>query len=62
MTFQAGLHALGNICGVERSADSVLLNDNAEEYLKRMIYATAAETPKLTPSVSVPIVILSYLG
>ncbi|KAH7651700.1 26S proteasome non-ATPase regulatory subunit 5 protein [Dioscorea alata] len=46
----AGLHALGNICGVERSADSVLLNDNAEEYLKRMIYATAAETPKLTPS------------
>ncbi|KAM0938540.1 putative armadillo-like helical, 26S proteasome non-ATPase regulatory subunit 5 [Dioscorea sansibarensis] len=46
----AGLHALGSICGVDRSADSVLLNDNAEECLKRMIYATAAETPKLTPS------------
>ncbi|KAJ0986105.1 hypothetical protein J5N97_004461 [Dioscorea zingiberensis] len=46
----AGLHALGSICGVDRSADSMLLNDNAEECLKRMIYAIAAETTKLTPS------------
>ncbi|KAJ6791529.1 Uncharacterized protein M6B38_243810 [Iris pallida] len=46
----AALHALGDICGVNRPEDSMLLNNNAEECLKRLFYSTAARTSKLTPS------------
>ncbi|XP_008801496.2 uncharacterized protein LOC103715588 isoform X1 [Phoenix dactylifera] len=45
----AALHALGSICGVDRPQDNMLLNDKAEECLRRFIYATAAGSPKLTP-------------
>ncbi|OVA11523.1 26S proteasome non-ATPase regulatory subunit 5 [Macleaya cordata] len=46
----AALHALGNISGENRSEDSKLLNDVAEECLRQLIYETAGESPKLTPS------------
>ncbi|RZC50897.1 hypothetical protein C5167_019320 [Papaver somniferum] len=46
----AALHALGNISGENRSDHSKLLNDTAEECLRRIIYDTAGESPKLTPS------------
>ncbi|XP_058101040.1 uncharacterized protein LOC131245531 isoform X2 [Magnolia sinica] len=46
----AALHALANISGENRSRDSIMLNDDAEEFLRRLIYAAAAESPKLTPS------------
>ncbi|KAL0906496.1 hypothetical protein M5K25_024993 [Dendrobium thyrsiflorum] len=46
----AALHALGSIAGGDRSDKSVLLNDGAEECLKRLIYQAATESSKLTPS------------
>nr|CAD1834447.1 unnamed protein product [Ananas comosus var. bracteatus] len=46
----AALHALGSISGVDRPEDKILLGEKAEERLKRLIYTTAANSPKLTPS------------
>lgn len=46
----AGLHALGNIAGEPRLGDDMILDNNAEENLHRLIYATASKTSKLTPS------------
>uniref|UniRef100_A0A5B7CBC0 26S proteasome non-ATPase regulatory subunit 5 n=1 Tax=Davidia involucrata TaxID=16924 RepID=A0A5B7CBC0_DAVIN len=46
----AALHALGNISGETRSENNILLNSDAEESLRRLIYETASKTSKLTPS------------
>ncbi|KAL8147741.1 hypothetical protein AgCh_005167 [Apium graveolens] len=46
----AGLHALGNIAGEPRPGDDMILDNNAEESLHRLIYATASKSSKLTPS------------
>ncbi|KZV27253.1 hypothetical protein F511_04706 [Dorcoceras hygrometricum] len=46
----AALHALGNITGETRVENNVVLNDTAEENLKRLIYEKASKTSKLTPS------------
>lgn len=46
----AGLHALGNIAGEPRPGDDMILDNNAEESLHRLIYGTASKTSKLTPS------------
>ncbi|KAL2483585.1 ARM repeat superfamily protein [Forsythia ovata] len=45
----AALHALGNIAGESRT-ENMVLNSNAEENLKHMIYEKASNTSKLTPS------------
>ncbi|KAM0875951.1 hypothetical protein ACQ4PT_036475 [Festuca glaucescens] len=47
----AALHAFGSICGVDRQEDQMKLDDQAEERLKRLVYTTASNSPKLTPSV-----------
>lgn len=52
LSIQAAMHALGNIFGETRSENDVLLNDNAEENLRDLIYQTASRSPKMTPSVS----------
>lgn len=49
---QAALHALGNISGETRSKNSIILNAEAEENLRRLIYETATRSSKLTPSVA----------
>lgn len=49
---QAALHSLGNIVGGTRPENNKLLNADSEESLKRLIYETASNTPKLIPSVS----------
>lgn len=49
---QAALHAFGSICGVDRQEDQMKLDGEAEGNLKRLVYTTAANSPKLTPSVS----------
>ncbi|KAK8457276.1 hypothetical protein SEVIR_3G153700v4 [Setaria viridis] len=46
----AALHAFGSICGVDRQEDQMKLDGQAEEYLKRLVYTTAANSSKLTPS------------
>ncbi|KAK1286481.1 hypothetical protein QJS10_CPB20g01790 [Acorus calamus] len=46
----AALLAVGSICGADRSYDSIMVKDDAEECLRRLIYATAANSSKLTPS------------
>ncbi|KAJ4980651.1 hypothetical protein NE237_031488 [Protea cynaroides] len=46
----AALHALGNIVGENRLEDHRMLNDEAEENLRRLIYETAAKSQKITPS------------
>ncbi|PON39017.1 26S proteasome non-ATPase regulatory subunit [Parasponia andersonii] len=46
----AGLHALGNISGETRMENTMILNNNAEESLRRLIYETLSKTSKLTPS------------
>ncbi|CAM8951934.1 unnamed protein product [Rhodiola kirilowii] len=46
----AALHALGNLAGVTRSENQILLNGSAEESLRRLIYEIASTSPKLTPS------------
>ncbi|XP_047172013.1 uncharacterized protein LOC124840067 isoform X3 [Vigna umbellata] len=46
----AALHALGNISGETRSKNSIILNAEAEENLRRLIYETATRSSKLTPS------------
>lgn len=49
---QAALHALANIAGEPRAEHNIILNSNAEESLRRMIYEVASRSSKLTPSVS----------
>lgn len=49
---QAALHALGNISGETRSGNNIILNGDAEESLRRLIYEASSKTSKLTPSVS----------
>lgn len=46
----AALHALANISGENRLEDGVILNDDTEECLRQLVYATAANSSKLTPS------------
>ncbi|KAM1583086.1 hypothetical protein ACFX10_030735 [Malus domestica] len=46
----AALHALGNISGETRPANSMILTSDAEESLRRLIYETASKSSKLTPS------------
>ncbi|KAJ3695705.1 hypothetical protein LUZ60_001082 [Juncus effusus] len=46
----AGLLALGSICGADRSEENILLNETAEECLKSLIYNTASNSSKFTPS------------
>ncbi|KAG7037420.1 26S proteasome non-ATPase regulatory subunit 5 [Cucurbita argyrosperma subsp. argyrosperma] len=46
----AAMHALGNIFGETRSENDIMLNDNAEENLRDLIYQTASRSPKMTPS------------
>ncbi|KAM6550404.1 hypothetical protein CsatB_000212 [Cannabis sativa] len=46
----AALHALGNISGETRSENTMLLNNNAEESLRRLIYESASKTTKVTLS------------
>ncbi|XP_024966520.1 uncharacterized protein LOC112506595 isoform X1 [Cynara cardunculus var. scolymus] len=46
----AALHSLGNIVGESRPENNKLLNADAEESLRRLIYETASNTPKLIPS------------
>ncbi|KAK7317718.1 hypothetical protein RJT34_02174 [Clitoria ternatea] len=46
----AALHALGNISGETRSENKIILNSEAEENLRRLIYETASRSSKLTPS------------
>ncbi|KAJ1689875.1 hypothetical protein LUZ63_014030 [Rhynchospora breviuscula] len=47
---QAALLALGSICGADRSEDKIILSEKAEGCLKHLIYTTAANSSKLTPS------------
>ncbi|XP_016581187.2 uncharacterized protein LOC107878638 isoform X3 [Capsicum annuum] len=46
----ASLHALANIVGETRAENDVLLDGDAEQNLRRLIYETASKTSKLTPS------------
>ncbi|XP_022717167.1 uncharacterized protein LOC111275859 isoform X2 [Durio zibethinus] len=46
----AALHALGNVTGENRPEDSIILNGDAEESLRRLIYEVASGSSKLTPS------------
>ncbi|KAF5478636.1 hypothetical protein F2P56_005179 [Juglans regia] len=46
----SALHALGNIVGESRPDNAVILNGDAEESLRRLIYETASKSSKLTPS------------
>ncbi|KAL4554326.1 hypothetical protein LXL04_039546 [Taraxacum kok-saghyz] len=46
----AALHSLGTIVGETRPENHKLLNADSEETLKRLIYETASNTPKLIPS------------
>ena len=46
------MHALGNVAGENRPEDSIILNGDAEESLRRLIYEVASESSKLTLSVS----------
>lgn len=46
------MHALGNIFGETRSENDIVLNDNAEENLRDLIYQIASKSPKMMPSVS----------
>ncbi|KAI7729630.1 hypothetical protein M8C21_002665 [Ambrosia artemisiifolia] len=46
----AALHSLGNIVGETRTENNKLLNSDAEETLRRLIYETASNSPKLIPS------------
>uniref|UniRef100_A0A0E0HI05 ARM repeat superfamily protein n=1 Tax=Oryza nivara TaxID=4536 RepID=A0A0E0HI05_ORYNI len=46
----AALHAFGSISGVDRQEDQIKLDNQAEERLKRFVYTTARNSPKLTPS------------
>ncbi|XP_057459105.1 uncharacterized protein LOC130749748 [Lotus japonicus] len=46
----AALHALGNISGEPRTENNIILNAEAEENLRRLVYETASRSSKLTPS------------
>ncbi|KAK9070586.1 hypothetical protein SSX86_010988 [Deinandra increscens subsp. villosa] len=46
----AALHSLGNIVGETRPENNKLLNSNAEETLRRLVYEVASNSPKLIPS------------
>ncbi|KAI8552513.1 hypothetical protein RHMOL_Rhmol06G0272700 [Rhododendron molle] len=46
----AALHALGNIAGEPRSESNRILNVNAEECLRFLIYETASKSSKFAPS------------
>ncbi|KAJ1378182.1 Armadillo-type fold [Sesbania bispinosa] len=46
----AALHALGNISGETRSENNIILNAEAEENLRRLVYEKASRSSKLTPS------------
>ncbi|XP_058221578.1 uncharacterized protein LOC131331565 [Rhododendron vialii] len=46
----AALHALGNIAGEPRSESNRILNVNAEESLRFLIYETASKSSKFAPS------------
>ncbi|KAH9625713.1 hypothetical protein KSS87_007909 [Heliosperma pusillum] len=46
----AALHSLGNIAGVNRSENNILLGKDAEEIFKHLFYEVASMTSKLTPS------------
>ncbi|XP_076947886.1 uncharacterized protein LOC143619956 [Bidens hawaiensis] len=46
----AALHSLGNIVGETRTENNKLLNSDAEESLRRLIYEAASNSPKLIPS------------
>ncbi|KAJ0046865.1 hypothetical protein Pint_04628 [Pistacia integerrima] len=50
MEKQAALHALANIAGESRPEHNMILNSNAEESLRRLIYEVASRSSKLTPS------------
>ncbi|GAB4846485.1 hypothetical protein Ancab_025490 [Ancistrocladus abbreviatus] len=46
----AALYALGNIAGDNRPENNRILNGDAEEILRHLIYETASKSSKLTPS------------
>lgn len=46
------MHALANIGGESRPENDIVLNVNAEESLRRLVYGVASKSTKLTPSVS----------
>ncbi|GAV89801.1 Proteasom_PSMB domain-containing protein [Cephalotus follicularis] len=46
----AALHTLGNISGETRTANNIILNAEAEESLRLLIYGIASKSSKLTPS------------
>ncbi|CAK7327742.1 unnamed protein product [Dovyalis caffra] len=46
----ASLHSLGNISGETRSDNNIIMNGDAEESLRRLVYETASKSSKLTPS------------
>lgn len=46
----AALHALGNISGETRSENDKILNSEAEENVRRLIYEVGSRNSKLTPS------------
>lgn len=46
------MHALANIVGETRAENDVLLDGDAEQILRRLIYEEASKSSKLTPSVS----------
>ncbi|KAJ1442409.1 Armadillo-type fold [Sesbania bispinosa] len=50
LLYEAALHALGNISGETRSENNVILNAEAEENLRRLVYEKASRSSKLTPS------------
>lgn len=50
---QASLHSLANISGETRSDSNIILNGDAEESLRLLIYEAASKSSKLTPSVSI---------
>ncbi|KAJ6301580.1 hypothetical protein OIU77_015812 [Salix suchowensis] len=46
----ASLHSLANISGETRSGSNIILNSEAEESLRCLIYEAASKSSKLTPS------------
>lgn len=49
---QAALHALAYIAGESRPKSNRIVDEKAEESLRCLIYDVAAQSTKLTPSVS----------
>lgn len=46
----SALHALGNIAGESRPENKIILNEVAEDSLRRLMYGAASKSSKLTPS------------